>query len=110
MAVDSSSLVPKMLSAAAGVIGPKWSEAQDYAKSEFLKISQSILFIEEQLALDKMTREQAQLHLDLQKNASRAVLLTLEGLGILGAEAAINAALGAIKDVVNGALKFTLIA
>ena len=78
-------------------------------ESEFKKIGESILFIETQRALGKMTDRQAQLHLELQKQASRNVLLAAEGLGLVATEAAINAALGVIRDAVNGALKFPLL-
>ena len=56
-----------------------------------------------------MSDEKAKLHLDIQKNASKMIMLTLEGLGIVAVEAAINAALKIIKDTVNTALGFTLI-
>jgi hypothetical protein len=37
------------------------------------------------------------------------VFLTIEGLGIIAVENALNAAIGAIRDTVNGAVKFALI-
>jgi hypothetical protein len=37
------------------------------------------------------------------------MLLTLEGLGVLAVEAAINAALSVVKETVNGALDFALL-
>jgi hypothetical protein len=46
----------------------------------------------------------------MQTHASRNVLLTLKGLALIAAEAAINAALGVVKTAVNTALKFSLIA
>jgi len=53
--------------------------------------------------------EEARLQFKIQKNASRTVLLTIEGLGVLAAEEAINAAMKVVKDTVNSALGFTLI-
>lgn len=107
--IDVSALLTNMLNAAKGPLLQKWPEAKDYAETEFKKIGESILFIEKQRLIGKMTEEQAKLHLGMQKNASMAVLLTLEGLGLLAVEAAINAALQVIKEVVNTALKFPLI-
>jgi hypothetical protein len=46
----------------------------------------------------------------MQTHASKNVLLTLQGLSLLGAEAAVNAALGAVKTAVNTAVGFALIA
>ena len=45
----------------------------------------------------------------MQKNASRSVLLTVEGLGILAVEEAINAALDVIKGAANKAIGFALL-
>jgi hypothetical protein len=107
--IDISALLTNMLSAAKEPLLQKWSETSGYAESEFKKIGEAILFIEKQRLIGKMTEEQAKLHLEMQKNASRAILLTIEGLGILAVEAAINAALSVIRDAVNTALKFPLI-
>jgi hypothetical protein len=62
------------------------------------------------LAAGRINSQQADLLLDMQKLASRNVLLTMEGLGLLAAEAAINAALDVVKKAVNTALGITLIA
>jgi hypothetical protein len=111
MAIDVGGLVTTMLEAARGTVTKKqWTNMRDYAEESFRKIAGDIAFIEAQQIAGKMTAEQARLHLEIQKNAARTVLLTLEGMGLLAAEAAINAALAAIKKTVNTALGFVLIA
>ena len=45
----------------------------------------------------------------MQKNATKTVFLTVEGLGILAVEAAMNAALKTIRDAVNTAVGFVLL-
>ena len=107
--INVDQLVTSMLQAAQGGLADKWPEARDYAESEFKKIGQAIAFIEAQRALSLMSDEKAQLHLEMQKNAAKTMLLTLEGLGILAVEAVINAALDAVKSAVNTALGFALI-
>jgi hypothetical protein len=107
--IDVETLVKRMAGAARGVLKKKWPKARDYAQNEFQKISQSIAFIERQHLAGKMTDEQARLHLEIQKNTARMVLLTLEGLGILTVESALNAALQVVRDTVNSALGFALI-
>jgi len=107
--LDLSKLVSDMLTAAEDVFGKRWPEAKDYAETAFKQIGEAILFIEKQRVLGKMSDEKAKLHLDIQKNASKMIMLTLEGFGIVAVEAAINAALKIIKDTVNTALGFTLI-
>ena len=109
MAFDVKSMVGDMLHAAAGALDKKWPAAKDYAESEFGKIAQSIVTIGKLTAAGTMKREEAILQLEIQKNASRAVLCTIEGLGLLAVEAAINAALDVIKSTVNTALGWTLL-
>ena len=106
--INVDQLVKSMLQAAQGVLAEKWPEARDYAESEFKKIGEAITFIETQRALKQMSDEKAQLHLAMQENAAKTMLLTLEGLGILAVEAAMNAALDAVKTAVNTALGFAL--
>lgn len=107
--IDVDELLKKMLAAAVEPFKKQWPSAKDYAESEFKKIAESIVFIDGQLVIGKMTPEHARLHLDIQKNASRTILLTIEGLGILTVEAAINAAMGVIRDTVNTALGLVLL-
>jgi hypothetical protein len=102
-------MLKQMLAAAAVPLKKQYPGAKDYLQSELKKIAESIVFIENQLALGKMTPDEARLQLDIQRNASRTVLLTMEGLGVLAAEAAINAALGVVKDTVNTAVGFALL-
>ncbi len=108
-AIDESQLVSKMLGAAQGVLADKWPEARDYAETEFKKLAETIAFIEAQRALGQMSDEKACLHLNMQENSAKTILLTLEGLGILAVEAAINAALDVVKEAVNSTLGFALI-
>ncbi len=109
MALDVSKLAQDMLNAAKAPLAKAWSEAEGYAKMEFTKISQNLTAIEQMWFAKTITQEKARLQLDIQKNASRAVLLAIEGLGIIAVEQAINAALGAVKDTVNKALGWTLL-
>ncbi len=109
MTIDKSKLVQDMLFAAKGVIKKNWSEVHPYAEMEFEKIAQNLAAIEKMKLEGVITEEKARLQFDIQKNASRAVLLTIEGLGIIAAEAAINAAFAVVKDTVNKALGWTLL-
>jgi signal transduction protein with GAF and PtsI domain len=109
MALDPIQLATTMLSAALGVLKKKTPEIQQYAETEFKKIAETIATIAKMVAAGQMGEEEAKLHLQIQASASRAVLLCVEGLGLLAAEAAINAALASVKDLVNAALPFKLL-
>jgi hypothetical protein len=109
MALDVSALAQSMLTAAEGPLAADWKTVQPYAQTQFTNIAQQIVDIEGQLATNSINKAQASLLLDMQTNASRAALLTVEGIGLLAAQDAINAALGAVATAVNGALKITLL-
>lgn len=111
MALDVDALASKMLSAALPLLRKDAQTAESFAKTEFTKMAQTLASIGEQLASEpqQITQQQAALLFDMQKHAARNVLLTLEGLGLLAVEAAINAALGVIKATVNKALGFALL-
>jgi hypothetical protein len=109
MALDATSLVETMLTAAKGPLTADWKTAQPFAQTQFTNIAQQIVDIEAQAATGTLTKPQASLLLDMQKNASRAALLGVAGIGLLAAQDAINAALGAVATAVNTALGFALL-
>lgn len=103
------SLAKEMLAASREVLEDSWPEIKDYARAEFKKIAESIAMITRLHAAGKISQKKARLHIEIQKNAARMVLLTVEGMGIIMVERAINAALGAVKDTVNTAVGFALL-
>lgn len=109
MSLDSGQLAASMVNAMQGVLSEKWPEMKDYAQAEARKLAESFVMVEKLKLLGQIDNEEAELHFNIQKNASRTVLLTIEGLGVLAAEAAINAALDVVKDAVNTALDFSLL-
>lgn len=109
MTLDISDLIPDMLAAAGGVLQDSWSEAKDYAEAEFRKTAETLALIARLYGDGTISEERARLHLEFQKSSTKTVLLTIEGLGVVAAEQAVNAALGVAKDAVNTTLGFVLI-
>jgi hypothetical protein len=109
MGLKASVLVKQMLTAARGELDDKWPEVRRYAETEAKKLAQTIVMIEKLKAEGKISRNQAKILLDMQKNTSRVILLTIEGLSLLTAEAAVNAAVKSIRDTVNSAIGWRLI-
>ncbi len=109
MSLDATKLGKDILAAFNGTLADKWPDIQDYAEAEAKKLAQTLVMIETLKVSGKINKEQAALHLEIQKNATRMVLMTIEGLGILAAEAAITSALNVVKDSVNTAIGFTLL-
>ena len=108
-AIDIDRLVHDMSIAAASVLKSKYPDVRSYAETEFRKIGHPIELIAREFAAGEITEEQASVLLDMQKGASRSVLLTVEGMAAVAAEQAINAAFDAVRQTVNGAVGFGLI-
>lgn len=109
MSLNASQLGQDMLGAFKGVLNKKWPDIQEYAQAEANKLAQALVMIETLKLSGKINESQARLHLEIQKNSTRTVFLTLEGLGILVVEEAVNSALAVVKEAVNSALGFALV-
>lgn len=109
MALDIEKLGKDMFTAAFAVLKQKAPEIEAYARSEFRKIAETLATIESEKLAGRISDEQALLLFEMQKSATRSVLLTSSGLSLLAAEAAINAALDVVKVAVNAAIGIVLI-
>ena len=109
MAIDVNAIAQAMGAAFLTSLKKDVPDIKVYAEEEAKKFAQSLVMIESLKAAGKIDEDEANLHLEIQKNATRTVFLTVKGLGILAVENAINAALNAVKGMVNTALGFALI-
>lgn len=109
MSLQSDQLSKDMITAFKGAFLKKWPLIQLYAEAEAKKLAQTMVMIEQLKLSGNINQEQAVLHMEIQKNATRMVLLAIKGLSILAVEAAIKAALDTVKGSVNTALGFTLL-
>jgi hypothetical protein len=109
MGIDVQTLASPMLNALKQVLDKYWGEVQDFAKTEALKMAQTLANIASLKAAGKINEAQAAALVDMQKQSMQAVLLAFEGIGLIAAQAAINAALAAVKDTVNKLLGFGLL-
>lgn len=109
MSLSAPQLGKDILGAFKGVFTEKWPDIKEYGEAEAKKLAQALVMIEALKVSGKINKDQARLHLEIQKNSARTVLLTLEGLGIVAVEAALNAALDVVKQAVNTAVGFALI-
>jgi hypothetical protein len=109
MSLDTGELAEKMLAAFKGKLSAKWPKVKNYAETESKKLAENFAMIELLVVSGEINEEQARLHHKIQRNATRAVLLTVEGLGKVAVEQAINAAMDVLRDTVNGAVDFALL-
>jgi DNA primase large subunit len=98
-----------MVKAAKAAFGKDWSQVSTFATSEFRKLAESLRMITRARRDGKMTKAEAKLHLNIQRNAARSVMLAIKGMALIEVEKAINAALRAVKTAVNKAIGFALV-
>lgn len=102
-------LATSMVQAARGSLGKDWGKARGFAEPELSKLATSLQDIARMALSGEITELEARSLLEIHKNTTRTVLLSVKGLGLLAVENAINAALGAVKDVINGAVGVALV-
>lgn len=109
MALDVEALAQAMLGAARAKLKKQWPVIKEYAAAEAKKTAETLALIEKLRLTGDISPTEARLLLEMQRNSAKSVLMTVEGLGLLAAESAINAAVGAVQTTVNKAVGFTLI-
>ena len=109
MSIDVSCIAEKMLAAAKEVVGKNWPTTQKYFESETKIFAERFLSIATLHAEGAISEERAKSHVEFQKEAWETVLLAVVGLNQLMVEEALNAALKAVKEIVNKAVGFVLL-
>jgi hypothetical protein len=109
MALNTSDLASKIFEEFSGSLAGQWPKVRDFAEAESKKLAENFALIERLRITQQISEEQARLHHDMQLNSSRAVLLAVEGLGLIAVETALNAAMNVLRTSVNSALKFSLL-
>jgi hypothetical protein len=107
--IDFGQLIKDMSAAAKAVLVKQWKETKPFAEQQLNTFAQNIKMIGELKLKGKITEEKARLHLAIQKESARTVLLTIEGIGIVAAENAINSAIAVVKNTVNKAIGWGLL-
>ena len=96
-----SDILDEMSTAVQKVLKSKWKKVKPLAELQLKNIIHNLEQIAELKIQGKITEEQARLHLTIQKESIRTILLSFEGIGILTAEEAINSALNSVKTIIN---------
>jgi hypothetical protein len=107
--LDFIKIFGEMVAAAKTTLQENWPAVSDIASSSFKTLAQAMVDIEEMRSEGSITEEQARLLLNMHKNTAKIVLLTVDVIDLVKAEAVINAALNAIKIPVNAALGFPIL-
>jgi len=112
VALDTDALVESMVSAGETLSGSIWHDMETFAVPELKKIAVQIVAIEEAMLKTPppFTQEGAQALLNMQVTATVGVIVAMTTLTMLSVQTAVNSMLAAVKNVVNKAVKFALIA
>ena len=109
MALSIEKLATDMFKAAFPILKRGAPKIVAFAQVEFRKIALQIVTIEAEVVAGRLKKPMAAILLEMQKSATRSVLLTEKGLSLLVVEQAINAALGVVRTAVNRAMGITLL-
>ena len=106
--LDLDQIVTDMGKAALPLLKDGAKKAKEYGKSEAEKMARTAALLAAGIKKGTIDEDEARLVLDVQKNASRSILLTITGLGIVAVENAINAALAVLKQGIQAATGIAL--
>lgn len=107
--IDYGKLIQDMIAAAKGKLNNQWKDVKPYAEKEFKSYADNVQMIVQMKLEGTINEEQARLQMTIQKNSITIVLLTIEGLGIIAVEQAINAAISIVKNTINTAIGWTIL-
>lgn len=109
MKVPIDKLISAMAAAARPSLETGGQEARAYAESESTKMAHTLSTIIDLKLSGQIDEGQAAALVEMQKQAAVAVFCAVAGIGLVAAQNAINAALDAIRNIVNEAIKFPLL-
>ncbi|HME42376.1 MAG TPA: hypothetical protein VKF36_04755 [Syntrophorhabdales bacterium] len=102
--LDVGKVVGDMVQASAGVLAKGGSQATQYASHEYAQFIMDIEQVQTMAEQGTITEEVAQALVNQHKLSMQAVLITVEGLGVIAVQNAINAALNVLNSALTAAL------
>ncbi len=102
--LDVNKVVGDMVQASAGALIKGGKQASEYASHEYAQFIEDIEHVQTMAEDGTITAQEAQALVNQHKLSMQAVLLTVEGLGLIAVQNAINAALKVLSDALSAAL------
>lgn len=109
MDLDPVELAGSMVTAMRTSLGDDWDAARKYAEPQLRRLADILVEIGEMVAAGEISPEEARSLLRIHRNTTETVILAVKGMGIVAVENAVNAALGVVRDTVNGAVGVELL-
>ena len=105
--IDVKTVLVDMVEAAQPHLTKGGAKASSFASHEFAQYIKDIQHVDEMVEKGQLTPTEAQFLVDQYKLSMQAVLLTVEGLGVIAVQGAINAALTVLNNALSAALGAT---
>ena len=102
--LDIGKVVSDMVQASANTLIKGGKQATDFATHEYAQFIEDIQHIQTMAEQKTITDQTAQALVEQHKFSMQAVLLAVEGLGLIAVQDAINAALKVLNDALTAAL------
>jgi hypothetical protein len=102
--LDINKVASDMLQASASDLVKGGEQASEYASHEYAQFIEDIEHVQTMAEEGTITAAEAQALVDQYKLSMQAVLLCIEGLGVIAVQNAINAALQVLNDAIAAAL------
>jgi hypothetical protein len=102
--LDINKVVSDMLQASSAALIKGGQQASEYASHEYAQFIDDIEHVQTMAEQGTITAAEAQALVDQHKMSMQAVLLCVEGLGVIAVQNAINAALKVLNDAIAAAL------
>jgi hypothetical protein len=102
--LDITKVVNDMLQSALPYLSKGGQQASAFASHEFQQYITNIEHIQTMAEAKKITDQEAQFLVNQYKLNMQAILLTVEGLGVIATQKAINAAIDVLNSALNTAL------
>lgn len=106
--LDISKVVNDMLQAALPFLSKGGEKASTFASHEFQDYIINLQHVETLVEDNKLSPEEAQFLADQYMLGMQAVLLTIEGLGVISVQQGVNAAIDVLNNALNASLGATL--
>ena len=102
--LDINKVASDMLQASAGALVKGGEQASEYASHEYAQFIEDIEHVQTMAEEGTISAAEAQALVDQHKMSMQAVLLCVEGLGVVAVQNAINAALKVLNTAIAAAL------
>ena len=89
-------------------LGGTYKKLRPYAEHEFTQFTENAVFLAKLKLAGVIEDDELKSRLALQKLALSNVLLTIKGIGLVGAQNLVNGILGIVSKAIMGALKISL--